>query len=223
MGLRPVLTPVAEIRFLDKPVTLPPAAALAFTSPNGVAAFSRLSRERGRPVFAVGDATAEAARAAGFNEVLSAGGDVHDLARLIADHVGHVRELVHFGGQDRAGDLVGMLREAGIDARTDVLYEAVPAGPLTDEALAALEAGGAAVLLHSPKGAERFLALADAGGLGGRLRSSVFAAISQAAAEPLMARGLEVHASATPDEAGLLAALSRALGLPPVAADGGAA
>jgi uroporphyrinogen-III synthase len=223
MGLTPVLTPVAGIRFLDKPITLPPDAALAFTSPNGVAAFVRLSRERARSVFAVGDATAESARAAGFGSVLSAGGDVHDLARLVADHADHVPALVHFGGQDRAGDLPGLLREAGISARTDVLYEAVPAAALTPGAIAALDAGGAAVLVHSPKGAERFMALADAAGLGERLRSAVFVAISQAAAEPLRARGLKVHASAAPDEAGLLAALSRALGLPPVAADGGAA
>jgi uroporphyrinogen-III synthase len=223
MDLNPVLTPVARIRFLEKPITLPPDAALAFTSPNGVAAFARLSRERARPVFAVGDATAEAARAAGFENVLSAGGDVHDLARLVPGHAGHVRELIHFGGQERAGDLAGMLRDAGVNARTDVLYEAVPVPALPPGAIAALDAGGAAVLVHSPRGAERFLALADAAGLGERLQSAVFVAISQAAAEPLTARGFKVHASITPDEAGLLAALARALNLPPVAADGGAA
>ncbi|TRO97076.1 uroporphyrinogen-III synthase [Glycocaulis profundi] len=223
MGLKPVLTPVAGILFLDRPVTVAPDAALAFTSPNGVAAFARLSRERGRPVFTVGDATADAARTSGFENVLSAGGDVNDLARLVADHADHVPELVHFGGQDRAGDLPGMLLKAGISARTDVLYEATPASALTPEAIAALDAGGAAVLAHSPKGAERFVTLADAAGLCGRLQEAVFVAISQAAAEPLTARGLKVHASAAPDEAGLLAALAGALGLPPVAADGGAA
>ncbi|WP_415491802.1 uroporphyrinogen-III synthase, partial [Brevundimonas diminuta] len=43
-----------------------------------------IPRFRRHPVFAVGDATAEAARAAGFADVRSAAGDIHALARLIA-------------------------------------------------------------------------------------------------------------------------------------------
>jgi len=59
-------------------------AALAFTSRNGVDAFTALSGERGLPVFTVGDATAEAASAAGFASVRSAAGALGDLARLLS-------------------------------------------------------------------------------------------------------------------------------------------
>jgi len=60
-------------------------AALAFTSRNGVAAFAALSDDRSLPVFTVGDATAEAARTAGFAAVRSAAGALEDLARLLAE------------------------------------------------------------------------------------------------------------------------------------------
>ena len=57
---------------------------MLFTSSNGVRAFAELSPRRDLPAFAVGDATAAAALAAGFTQFKSAGGDVRDLARLVA-------------------------------------------------------------------------------------------------------------------------------------------
>ena len=57
--------------------------ALLFTSANGVRAFAAASERRDFRVFAVGNATAAAARAAGFAEVTSAGGAVDDLAKLV--------------------------------------------------------------------------------------------------------------------------------------------
>ena len=70
-----------EIRLTREPKVDAPFAALAFTSVNGVAAFAALTPRRDRPVFAVGDATAQAAHDAGFADVLSASGDLRDLAR----------------------------------------------------------------------------------------------------------------------------------------------
>src|SRR4029453_9258545 len=69
-------------------------AALAFTSANGVRAFADASGERGLKVFAVGAATAQAARAAGFKAVLSADGDVEALAEGIAVRRGELRGAV---------------------------------------------------------------------------------------------------------------------------------
>ena len=59
------------------------AQALLFTSANGARIFAAASPRRELPVFAVGDASAAAARIAGFRTVTSAGGDVTDLAALV--------------------------------------------------------------------------------------------------------------------------------------------
>ncbi|MBK1970712.1 uroporphyrinogen-III synthase, partial [Brevundimonas diminuta] len=89
LGFTPITAPLLTLEPLPGALDAVPApaavAALALTSPNGVEAFAPLiSRFRRHPVFAVGDATAEAARAAGFADVRSASGDIHALAHLIA-------------------------------------------------------------------------------------------------------------------------------------------
>ncbi|HET6969964.1 MAG TPA: uroporphyrinogen-III synthase, partial [Phenylobacterium sp.] len=81
MGHDAVVAPLLAVRpLLDVPVDLRGVAALAFTSANGVRAFADVSGERNLKVFALGAATAQAARAAGFKSVLSADGDVEALA-----------------------------------------------------------------------------------------------------------------------------------------------
>ena len=62
-GVEPIAAPLLRI---EPVVTLPPVPehvqALLFTSANGVRAYADLAAARDLPVFAVGDATAEAAR-----------------------------------------------------------------------------------------------------------------------------------------------------------------
>jgi uroporphyrinogen-III synthase len=82
---QPLLT--IEPAVPEPPLDLAGVQALLFTSANGVRAFADVSQERGLPVFAVGDASAEAARAARFAKVESASGDVEDLARLVKDRL----------------------------------------------------------------------------------------------------------------------------------------
>ncbi|WP_284222549.1 uroporphyrinogen-III synthase, partial [Brevundimonas denitrificans] len=61
-GFDPVIAPLLAIRPIPQaPPDLTGIAALAFTSANGVAAFGALTPDRTRPVFTVGDATAQAA------------------------------------------------------------------------------------------------------------------------------------------------------------------
>ena len=81
MGCEPLIQPLLAVEPLTPPLPdLDRFAALAFTSANGVAAFAALTPRRDRPVFAVGEATAGAAREAGFVAVRSADGDLTDLA-----------------------------------------------------------------------------------------------------------------------------------------------
>ena len=69
------------------------------------------------PCFAVGRRSAEAARQAGFANVTSAGGDVRDLLRLVAERrADATAPLLYLAGEDRAADLVAELAVHGIAA-----------------------------------------------------------------------------------------------------------
>ena len=113
MGLEPIIASLLAVEPLT-PV-LPDLAtfnALAFTSPNGVAAFAALTPRRDHPVFAVGDATAQAASAVGFPDVRSAQGDLAALARLIAESLSEAAILIP-QAETPAGDMTAALTRAG--------------------------------------------------------------------------------------------------------------
>src|SRR4051812_43799786 len=103
------------------------------------------------PVFAVGERSAEAARAAGFTNVSSAGGDFHDLLRLLRERKTAAKApLLYLAGEDRAADLVGELAASGVAAEMRVVYRAVTA-PFPDELIAALESGDVQAVVHFSK------------------------------------------------------------------------
>jgi len=127
LGWEPVVAPVLQVRFLSPFVDLTGVGALAFTSANGVRAFARQTDRRDPPVFAVGQATAAAAREAGFADVRSAEGDVAALGRAIVAHRSTFSGVIlHPGAAEPAGDLRGDLERAGLRARAQALYETAP-------------------------------------------------------------------------------------------------
>lgn len=154
MGHDAVIAPLLEVQVLpEATVDLRGVVALAFTSANGVRAFADKSGERALKVFAVGAATALAARKAGFKSVLSADGDVAALAEGIAARRNELRGVVlHPGAVDLAGDLVGALEKHRVEARRLTLYETVAIDP-DDTAVEAL-CRSDAVLLHSARASE---------------------------------------------------------------------
>src|SRR5690242_9169727 len=154
LGHDAVVAPLLAVQMLPEvAVDLRGVAALAFTSANGVRAFADASGERALKVFAVGAATAQAARAAGFKSVLSADGDVEALAEGIAVRRGELRGAVlHPGAAEPAGDLAGALEKHGVDARRLVLYETAPV--TLPDTQAELLGKSDAVLLHSPRAAQ---------------------------------------------------------------------
>ena len=154
LGHEAIIAPLLAVRTLqDVQVDLSGVAALAFTSANGVRAFSDLSAERSLRVFAVGAATAQAARAAGFRLVLSADGDVDALAEGIGLRRGELRGAVlHPGAAEPAGDLAGALEKHGVEARRLILYETAPVKLEADAARQLIQADAA--LLHSPRAAQ---------------------------------------------------------------------
>lgn len=153
-GHKAVVAPLLALERLPHPqIDLHDVRALAFTSANGVRAFAAASPERAFRVFAVGAATATEAKAVGFRSLLSGEGDVATLASRIATRALELRGgvVLHPGAVQPAGDLVGALKKAGIEARALPLYDSVPA-PLEPAFLEALP-GLDIVLLHSPKAA----------------------------------------------------------------------
>lgn len=198
LGHEAIVAPLLEIRRLPQaPPDLDGVSALVFTSMNGVEAFAALTPTRRLPVFTVGDATAAAARAHGFDDVVSAHGAIGDLARLLASRR-HDGVVLAPGAREPAGDLPALV--PGARLRRLPVYAAhetqavVPPPPL------------AAVLAHSPRAAR---ALA---GVWRRVKGApVIIAISDAAAEPLRSLG-PVRVAAAPTEAAMLNSLSLALG-----------
>lgn len=197
LGFAPVVVPLLEIQPLQVQPDLSEVQALVFTSINGVAAFAALAPAPTLPVFTVGEATADAARQAGFTRVSSADGDVVALAALIRDKAAGL-SLLHLGAAEPAGDLAGLVGDAARIAAQPV-YRAVETGCQAPDAWDF-------VLLHSPRAAR-----ALAAGLSpDRARTRIAAAISPAAAAPLQPLGFaEIRIAATPDETGLLAALGK--------------
>lgn len=235
LGCDSLLAPMLRIQPNDAaPFDLGDGAAFLFTSANGVRALARraglagvLPQALALPAYGVGDATAKAARDAGFAEVESAGGDVYALAELAA-----VRRrpqdgpLLHVAGTDVAGDLAGMLGDRGFCVRRFALYQAVAADQLDPAAYAALANGTAAgVTFFSPRTARSFVSLAVDAAATNRspalCRNTVAYCLSEAVAAALRDGGAAdaqgdplgwaaVRVASTPDQDSLLALLAEA-------------
>jgi uroporphyrinogen-III synthase len=189
-------------------------AALILTSPHGVEALNaRLAP--GHParhlrVYAVGEATAAAARAVGFDPVLSADGDREALAQTIeADPARPDGALLFAGAEIPAGDLPARLAPSGIPVTSLALYATQPCAiALAPACLAQLKA----VLLQSARAAS---VLADA--LEARsidlAPNCVLVCLSDAVAAPLLNvfGADQIAVAPTPTETDLIRALSTAL------------
>lgn len=190
-GLDPIIAPVMKIKLHSAPVSLEGVGALAFTSGNGARAFAANSKVRDLTVFAVGKATADAARKEGFRDVRIAGGDVDALALSIIEARGDVDgEVLHIAGTKRAGDLAATLQKESISARRAVLYEARAAAELPIAAKRALSENTVAwAALFSPRTANLFIKLVSAATLEGSLAHIRAACLSDAVAT--VAQGAE--------------------------------
>jgi uroporphyrinogen-III synthase len=99
--------------------------------------------------------------------VAAAGGDVADLARLMASVLDRLKgPVLYLSGKETAGDLAGDLAARGLEVERVVLYEAVAATTLPREARFALQEGTAdGVLIYSPRSARVWKALLETEGL----------------------------------------------------------
>jgi len=161
---------------------------------------AQLDRLKAKPVFAVGEATADAARAAGFAVALAGSGGL----QAVLDMVPAPAHLLRIAGEEH----VPLMMPPAVSITPVIAYRAIllpldPAAVLVVEGAGEGEGeGGALVLLHSATTARHFAHECDRLGL-------ARGAIALAALGPRIAAAAgsgwgAVHTAARPDEAALL-------------------
>ncbi|MEZ5775256.1 MAG: uroporphyrinogen-III synthase [Hyphomicrobiaceae bacterium] len=206
-GHEAILAPLLAVRLLGREVAIcvDGLSGLVVTSRNALRAIASrddLQALTALPLFAVGDATAAAARTLGFGEVVTGAGRAADLPDVVRRRLGEVRasrpRLLHLAAETLAFDLAAALADLGVDLDSIVVYRSEPVGELPASAAAALsDATVDAVILMSPLTARTYRHLVVAAGLDhliGRIRHFC---LSKAVADALGETG-----ESSPDVAG---------------------
>lgn len=164
LGLEPIVVPLFRIvpRAWD---WTDGAEALLVTSANAARAMGDVTSDIS--VYAVGEATAAALRAQGFKQLRIGSAGVAALVAQAAED--GVRRILHLAGEDRTTFDPGPIR-----IETQTVYAAEPQAP-GPEFAAALKRRAVA-LLHSARGARRFVELAGPGRSVAALSPAVLAA-----------------------------------------------
>jgi uroporphyrinogen-III synthase len=170
------------------------------------------------PLFAVGEHTATAARAAGFETVMSASGDAGALRDLVLARVKtkalkKTSPLLYLAGADLARDLAGELGERGFTVVTHTTYRMAAVTELPRETSDAFSANAIEAVLHySRRSARAFLQAARAAGVEISALSVPQCCMSEGIASVVRDAGAtQVMVAASPDETALFGALDRAL------------
>lgn len=205
MSIEPLLT----IEPLPVALELGGVQAIAVTSTNAAPALGAATH---LPVFAVGAASAAAARAAGCMRVESAGGNAASLARLIvASCRPEDGAILHLCGTEVRAGLAAALVDAGFRLLRQAVYRARPAQALSAPTCAALREGIDAVLLFSPRTALIFVELVMQHGLERCLGASDACCLSAAVAQSCRKLAWRcVRIAARPDQGALVELLEAA-------------
>ena len=210
LGFTPLVAPVLET--VMSPTRLPEPArlqAVILTSANAVPCLSAAYFQV--PVFAVGAATAAAARKAGFARVIDAGGKATDLAVLVRRLCEPGRGSLLFpGAATLAADIAKPLRAAGFRVIRRIVYRTTPVAALSQTAHDALGGGWVkAALFFSPASARSFVALVTAS-----MPPTYFTGVDAVAISAAVAAALEplpwrhVHVASLPNQDAMLALLT---------------
>jgi uroporphyrinogen-III synthase len=174
-GLEVLLSPV--LRFEAVAFEIDPAArygAVVVTSGNALRALAAHPARESLlklAVFAVGRHTAEAARQAGFQDVVAAGGDAVALRALIIKSVrtkplAKGARILYLAAADRSCDLAGELGARGLAVVTATCYRMAPVASLSREVCDAFAAHRISAVLHfSRRSARAFLDAVRIGGV----------------------------------------------------------
>ncbi len=160
-GFEPVNLPLTQIETLEHALPAGYFDAVIVTSAQALKRAITASILH-LPLYAVGETTAESARAAGFANVMTADGNIESIAALVMGSAKPAARLLYLCGKVRRPELEATLGEAGFHLTAVETYDAVPVAYSNSEIAARL--GGLpfdAVLLMSARAAELFAELAD--------------------------------------------------------------
>jgi len=209
-----------------EPVPLPGTleahySGVIVTSANAIRALqgqAALAMLRSLRLYAIGAHTAEAARDAGFSDIVSADGDAAALRDLI---FGKSRKrakaadapLLYLAGADLARDLASELGELGFTVSVQTTYRMTPATKLPAAVADAIGAGRIDAVLHySRRSARAFAEAARASGVEVSALAILQCCLSDAIATVIRDAGASRAATArSPDEAALFETLDRAI------------
>jgi uroporphyrinogen-III synthase len=211
LGHDTLIAPVLRIEPLpDAAFGKGPWNAVLMTSGNAARALMTHARRAelvALPAFAVGRQTADAAKLAGFSEVVSADGDGADLVRLIAAKIAdRTQPLLYLAGSDVARDLAGELAMHGLKVETVVLYRASAANAFSDEISAAIRKSDIDSAVHySRRSTAIFVDCAKSGDLLREIKAMTHVCLSDRAAEPLRDIGAtRIRVARKPEEGALI-------------------
>lgn len=199
------LAPLLRIEPLDFELPDISWRAVVMTSANAARAVARHPRREALTAleaFTVGRHTGDAARAAGFRTVHSAGGDKDDLADLLRARAGAgSAPLLYLAGEDRAGDLA-----ADVPVVTVIAYRALKVERFPPAVAAALARGALDGVLHfSARTAQAYLDCAARERILEHALAPVHFCLSRQVARPLSAAGAAaVRIAARADEAAMI-------------------
>lgn len=213
MGFSVTLAPLLRIDPLPWPVDFARNRyqAVVVTSPSGAKRLMNAPLDHALPVFAVGEATAAAARTSGFSNITVGAGDGAALARQALTALDPLAgRVLRLAGRDYHQALDAILIAAGYDLHTVLVYEAL-ALPLTPEAQEGLANGlFQAALFYSPRTTRLFIQQVRNLALPDRLIAGIAAyGLSPAVTDALAAMPFRLcRVPDRPDENALLAMLA---------------
>jgi uroporphyrinogen-III synthase len=188
LGAEPLVCPIQDVETLVPEILLLPEVlspqgihGIVVTSSN---AFAAKSRGGDVPIFAIGSATATAAREAGNTQVYEADGHFENLLRLIRAHTPAGGGLLYLRGENVRHDMVASLPEYRIVERA--VYRTQDAQKLPQPAVEAFQAGRiSAIAVFSPHSAELLKKLLIREGYEGEVRRINLLSLSGAVLESI--------------------------------------
>jgi len=169
LGHEVFVSPVLEIVDTSEEMPKGDFSFVIITSANALTVLGQCKFDKSlleTPLYAVGDHTAEMARAMGFVDVHSASGNAEDLVALIKAnktkaHTGN-NSALYISGADSTRGFTDSLLDAGLSIVQWVSYKANLVNQLTKKSAELLRSGEAVgVLLYSPRSARQFSKVYD--------------------------------------------------------------
>ncbi len=202
-GHEPLVAPLFVVQPLRHVIPDRVDAFIA-TSANALRHATLTSRHLGLPIYTVGDATAAAAKAAGFSVIHSASGDSADLANLVGTALKPGVRIGYLAGTLRQDEALQIL-SAHHKLQTLETYRTVAVDVLPEEISSNLKAARIDAALHfSPRSAKDFNSLIETAGLFADADRVLHVFISPAAEVTRFTRRIVV---ARPNLAAMIAAL----------------